>query len=238
MRILIVEDSRELARLIERALRHAGMDVDMVGHAGDAGLAVQTMKYAAIVLDLGLPDEDGLSVLDMLRRRRDDTPVIVVSSRNALGDRVAGLQRGASDYLVKPFAMDELVARIQALLRRSPHAKARALKIANLSLDTESRMATVGDRTIPVPAREAELLEAFLKRGEQVLAHEVLGSLVFGGTQDASSNAIEVYIHRLRRLLADAGADVHIHTIRGIGYLMKAAAAAPVAVTSGHLPGR
>lgn len=225
MRVLIIEDSQELAGLIGNALKRAGMDVDIVGLADDARLANLAVQYAAIVLDLGLPDADGLVVLDQLRKRHDATPVVILSSRSALDDRVTGLERGASDYMVKPFAMAELVARLRSLMRRPPPVQSHVLAMGNVSLDADSRRAVVEGKTLVVPAREAELLEVFLKRGEHVLVHEVLDALVFGGAHDKSSNAVEVYVHRLRRLLADAGSDVEIHTIRGVGYLMKPTAA-------------
>lgn len=226
MRVLIVEDSQELAGLIGNALKRAGMDVDIVGLADDARLAVQAVEYAAIVLDLGLPDADGLAVLEQLRKRHDPTPVLILSSRSALDDRLTGLGKGASDYMVKPFAMVELVARLRALMQRPPPVQSHVLAMGNVSLDVDSRRAVVEGRTLVVPAREAELLEVFLKRGERVLVHEVLDALVFGGVHDKSSNAVEVYVHRLRRLLVDAGSDVEIHTIRGVGYLMKPTVAA------------
>ncbi len=228
MRVLIIEDSRELAGLIADALKRAGIDVDIVGLADDARLAVQAVQYAAIVLDLGLPDADGLKVLDQLRKRHDATPVMILSSRNALDDRVTGLDRGASDYMVKPFAMAELVARLRSLMQRPPDTPSHVLEMGNVAFDADSRCVFIKGRTFTVPAREADLLEVFLKRGERVLVHDVLDALVFGGAHDKSSNAVEVYVHRLRRLLADAGSDVEIHTIRGVGYLMKPAHSARV----------
>lgn len=221
MRVLIIEDSPELARLIGDGLKRAGMDVDIVGLADDARLAVQAVQYAVIVLDLGLPDADGMVVLKQLKKRHDPTPVLILSSRSALDDRLVGLGEGASDYMVKPFAMAELVARLRALMQRPAPVHAHVLAMGNVSLDADSRRAVVEGKALTVPAREAELLEVFLKRGERVLVHEVLDALVFGGAHDKSSNAVEVYVHRLRRLLADAGSDVEIHTIRGVGYLMK-----------------
>jgi DNA-binding response OmpR family regulator len=229
MRVLIIEDSHELAGLIGEALKRAGMDVDIVGLAEEARLAVQAVQYSAIVLDLGLPDTDGLAVLDQLRKRHDPTPVLILSSRGALGDRVSGLERGASDYMIKPFAMAELVARLRALLQRPPEVPAPVFAMGNVAFEAGSRRAVVNGSAHTIPAREAELLEVFLKRGGRVLAHDVLDAVVFGGRHDHSSNAVEVYVHRLRRLLAEAGADVEIHTIRGVGYLMKPAMAASAA---------
>src|SRR5215468_10894238 len=133
MRILVVEDSRELVGLVEKALARAGLDVDSVRNAADAEASLRTMHYAAIVLDLGLPDADGLEVLDHMRRRRDQTPVLILSARGGLDDRIKGLHKGASDYMVKPFAMEELVARLQALLRRAPDSPGHRLMLGNVS---------------------------------------------------------------------------------------------------------
>jgi len=181
------------------------------------------MHYAAIVLDLGLPDADGLEVLDQMRRRRDQTPVLILSARSGLDDRVKGLHKGASDYVVKPFAMEELIARLQALLRRTPESQGQRLTLGNVRFETEGRQATVGGRLLALPLREADLLEVLLKRSGRVVSHSSLQSQVFGATQDVASNAIEVYVHRLRKMLADGGANVLIHTIRGAGYLIDVA---------------
>jgi two-component system response regulator TctD len=222
MRVLVVEDNGELVGLISRALERAGMDVDGVRTVADADASLRAMSYAAVVLDLGLPDADGLTLLDQMRRRRDTTSVLILTARNGIGDRVKGLDRGASDYLVKPFATEELVARLQALLRRTPALENHVLTLGNVALETAGRQATVAGKPIAVPARETDLLEVLMKRNGRLVSHAVLRGQVFGAAQGVSSNAIEVYVHRLRRLLADAGATVQIHTIRGAGYLMKA----------------
>src|SRR3981081_516517 len=138
MRILVVEDNGELVVLLSQALARAGLDVDAARNAADAESSLRTMHYAAVVLDLGLPDVDGLVVLDPMRRRRDQTPVRILSARGGLDDRLTGLHKGASDYLVKPFATEELVARLQALLRRSPGAEGHTVTLGNLSPETEN----------------------------------------------------------------------------------------------------
>jgi two-component system response regulator TctD len=143
MRILVVEDNAELVGLLAKALAVAGLDVDSAANAADAEASLRAMRYAAVVLDLGLPDADGLVVLERLRRRRDQTPVLILSARGGLDDRVAGLHKGASDYLVKPFAMEELIARLQALLRRSPSLEGQRLSLGNLAFETENRQASV-----------------------------------------------------------------------------------------------
>jgi two-component system response regulator TctD len=174
------------------------------------------------VLDLGLPDADGLTLLDQMRRRRDTTPVLILTARSGIDDRVKGLDKGASDYLIKPFATEELIARLQALLRRVPPAEGRVLSLGNIAFDVAGRQASVDGKPVTVPAREADLLEVLMKRSGRLVSHEVLRGQVFGATQGVTSNAIEVYVHRLRKLLADAGATAQIHTIRGAGYLLKA----------------
>jgi DNA-binding response OmpR family regulator len=228
MRILVVEDNKELVALLTKALAHAGLDVDSAGNAGDAEVCLKTMHYAAIVLDLGLPDADGLAVLDQMRRRRDRTPVLILSARSGLDDRITGLHKGASDYLVKPFAMDELIARIQTLLRRSPESEGGdVLTLGNVSFESESRQAKVAGKMLFLPPREADVLQVLLKRTGHTVSQEALEGQVFGMSQNVSSNAIEVYVHRLRRMLADAGANLAIHTIRGVGYLMEVAKDGP-----------
>jgi DNA-binding response OmpR family regulator len=227
MRILVVEDNKELVALLTKALAHAGLDVDSAGNAGDAEVCLKTMHYAAIVLDLGLPDADGLAVLDQMRRRRDRTPVLILSARSGLDDRISGLHKGASDYLVKPFAMDELIARIQTLLRRSPESPGVVMTLGNVSFESESRQAKVAGKTLFIPPREADVLQVLLKRSGQTVSQDALESQVFGMSQNITSNAIEVYVHRLRRMLADAGANLEIHTIRGVGYLMEVAKDGP-----------
>lgn len=225
MRVLVVEDNDELVVLLTKALERAGLDVDGVRTVGDAEASLRAMNYAAVVLDLGLPDADGLSLLDQMRRRRDATPVLILTARSGIEDRVEGLDKGASDYLIKPFATEELIARLQALLRRAPTPEGHVLTLGNVTLETAGRQTSVAGKPVAVPAREADLLEVLMKRNGRLVSHEVLRGQVFGAAQGVSSNAIEVYIHRLRRLLTDAGANVQIHTIRGAGYLMKADAA-------------
>src|SRR5499433_1296923 len=141
MRLLLVEDNDELAQLLTQGLRAEGYDTDLLTTAAEARAAVTTTRYAALVLDLGLPDEDGLSVLRELRQRKDPLPVLVLTARGGLQDRVSGLRSGADDYLVKPFAFEELIARLEALLRRPGQLLGRSLQIANLAFDTESRQA-------------------------------------------------------------------------------------------------
>ena len=220
MRLLVVEDSDELARLLAKGLQAAGFDVDFLTSAGEARAALATTRYAALILDLGLPDGDGLSILRELRHRQDPTPVLVLTARGGVQDRVSGLRSGADDYLVKPFAFDELVARVEALLRRPGQLLGSPLQLANVVFDTESRQTFISDAPQALSSRESAVLELLMRRKDTVVPKKLLEDHIFGLTGDVGSNAVEVYIHRLRKQLADRGAAVKIHTIRGVGYVM------------------
>ena len=220
MRLLVVEDNEELAGLLSAALCDAGFEADAVTTAADARDALSAARYAAVVLDLGLPDEDGLTVLSELRRSEDATPVLVLTARGGVHDRVAGLRAGAYDYLVKPFAYEELVARLQALLRRPGHLLGRSLRVANLTYDTEARQAFVDEKPHVLSAREVAVLELLMRRSGKVVSRKLVEDHLFGLSADVGSNAVEVYVHRLRKQLAETGARVQIHTIRGVGYLI------------------
>ena len=220
MRLLIVEDSEELAQLLANGLKSAGYDSDVLLTASDARAALSTTRYAAVILDLGLPDGDGLSILREIRQRDDPTPVLVLTARGSVDDRVSGLHSGADDYLVKPFAFEELVARLAALLRRPGQLLGSSLHVANLVFDTESRQAFIDDQPQVFSAREAAVLELLMRRQGRVVPKRLVEDHLFGLADDVASNAIEVYVHRLRKQLADRGAKVQIHTMRGVGYLI------------------
>jgi two-component system response regulator TctD len=220
MRLLVVEDNEELAGLLVRGLGAAGFAADVVASASDAQSVLGATRYAAIVLDLGLPDGDGLEVLQALRARQDATPVLVLTARSGVHDRVTGLRSGADDYLVKPFAFEELVARLQALLRRPGELLGRSLRVGNVAFDTEARQAFVDDKPQVFSAREVAVLEILMRRSGRVVSKKLVEDQLFGLSIDVSSNAVEVYVHRLRKQLADSGARVQIHTIRGVGYLI------------------
>ena len=220
MRLLLVEDNEELALLLIQRLSAAGYETDLLTTASEAQAAVATTRYAAMVLDLSLPDGDGLSILREIRQREDPLPVLVLTARSGLQDRVSGLRSGADDYLVKPFAFEELLARLEALLRRPGQLLGRALQIANLAFDTESRQAFIDDRPQVLSARETAVLELLMRRKDRVVSKKLVEDHIFGLSGDVASNAVEVYIHRLRKQLSDRGAKVQIHTIRGVGYLI------------------
>jgi DNA-binding response OmpR family regulator len=220
MRLLLVEDNERFAALLKRGLAGAGFVVDVLPTAEDAVTALRTSRFEIVVLDLGLPDADGLEVLGEMRRRQDATPVLILTARGSLGDRVTGLQSGADDYLVKPFALEELVARLQALLRRPGNLLGIALKLGNVTLDTVARQVFVHDRPLFFSPREIAVLEHLLRHSGRVVAKTLLGENLYGLSQEVVSNAVEVYVHRLRKHLAEVGASVQIHTLRGIGYLI------------------
>jgi len=220
VRLLLVEDNERFAALLKQGLAGAGFTVDVTASAHDASAALETGRWDVIVLDRGLPDADGLDVLAGLRRRGDATPVLILTAHGSLKDRVTGLQSGADDYLVKPFALEELVARLQALLRRPGNLLGLALRLGNLTLDTVARQVFVDDRPIAFSAREIAVLEHLLRRSGRVVAKTLLEGSLYGPAQEVGSNAIEVHVHRLRRHLAETGASVQVHTVRGVGYMI------------------
>jgi DNA-binding response OmpR family regulator len=220
MRLLIVEDNIELSRLVAAGLVAAGYETDVVGSVGEAREAVRSVSYAAMILDLNLPDGDGLSILIELRRRMDPLPVLVLTARDGLQDRVNGLRNGADDYLAKPFAVVELVARLEAILRRPGQLLGSSLNLANLVYDTESRQVFIDGVPRIFSARETSVLEILLRRQGRVVPKKNVEDHIFGLTSDVASNAVEVYVSRLRKQLGEYGAKILIHTIRGVGYLM------------------
>ena len=220
MRLAVVEDNAELARLLSQGLKAEGYDTDIISTAAEARAALAATRYAALILDLGLPDGDGLSILREIRARHDPLPVLVLTARGGVHDRVSGLRNGADDYLVKPFALEELVARLEALLRRPGQLLGRSLQIGNLVFDTESRQAFIDDQPQTLSAREVAVLELLMRRKDRVVSKRLVEDHIFGSAGEVASNAVEVYVHRLRKQLTDRGAKVHIHTVRGVGYIM------------------
>lgn len=220
MRILIVEDNRQLADLLAKGLKSAGYDVDVLTTAAEGLDALSMVSYAALILDLGLPDGDGLSVLRELRHRKDPLPILVLTARGGLNDRITGLRSGADDYLVKPFALEELVARLEAQLRRPGQILGNALRIGNLEFDPRNRQATIDDEPQILSSRETAVLELLMRSKGRVVSKKQVEDHIFGLSGDVASNAIEVYVHRLRKQLSERGAKVQIHTIRGVGYLI------------------
>jgi two-component system response regulator TctD len=220
MRVLIVEDNDTYARLVATRMMQSGFEADLVGSVQEAENAIAKKEYVAIILDLGLPDQDGITLLHGLRLRGDTTPVLIVTARHTLLSRIDGLKEGADDYLVKPFSMDELIARLRAVLRRPEEFASADLSVGNVSLNSKSRLLTVGHHLQPCRMSEIAVLEVLMRHKGRVISRNFVEQRVFGPNDEPESNAIDVCIYRLRRHLADAGATVKIHTIRGVGYMM------------------
>lgn len=219
MRILIVEDDPVLADGLTRTLRQSDYAVDTAndGAAADHVLTAQT--YDLVILDLGLPRMDGFEVLRRLRRRGARVPVLILTARDALDDRVKGLDLGADDYLTKPFDLPELEARARALIRRGHAGGSSTLVHGSLALDVAGRRAMLAGEPLELSGREMGVLEVLMLRIGRVVGKEQLAEQLYGWDEEVGANAIEVYVHRLRRKLEPAG--VHIRTIRGLGYLLE-----------------
>jgi DNA-binding response OmpR family regulator len=220
MRLLIIEDEAALAGLLRGVLERSGFAVDVAGGLGDAGDHLRVAAYDAVILDLGLADGDGLTLLRDLRRRGDGVPVLILTARDAPEDRVAGLDCGADDYVVKPFHMDEVISRVRALLRRPNAVLGVDLQLSNLVLHTATRQVLVGEAPLLLSLRETSLLELLLRHNGRVVPRDSIEGGLYGFDNPASPNAVEVLVHRLRRRLQDASANVVVHTIRGVGYML------------------
>jgi DNA-binding response OmpR family regulator len=220
MRLLVVEDEERLRDLVRQALADAGFTVDALGTAAAADDAIALLPYDAAVLDLGLPDGDGIKVIRSARRAGRDLPILVLTARDAVADRVLGLDSGADDYLVKPFAMTELLARIKALLRRPGGVLGLTLESGNLRLDTVGREVQVDGTPVQMPRHEFAILEQMMRRHGRVVPKAVLEEKIYGLDAEPESNTIPVHVHHLRRRLGAAGARVSIHTVRGVGYML------------------
>jgi len=223
MRILLVEDERRLCETITAGLGRAGFTVDAVESIRDACAATQSIVYDALILDLGLPDGDGLDLLNFLRRKGKSLPVLILTAKDAIEDRVSGLDQGADDYLVKPFAFVELVARLKALLRRPGAVLGTVLVINNLSLDTIAHQASVDDEPLHLSRQEYTVLEQLMRREGRVIPRDVLEDKLYSMDIEISSNPVAVHIHHLRQRLATADVQVRIHTVRGVGYWLSGA---------------
>ena len=221
MRVLIVEDDPVLADGLTRSLRQADYAVDCINDGAEADHVLAAQGYDIVILDLGLPKIDGFEVLRRLRRRGVKVPVLVLTARDALQDRVKGLDLGADDYLTKPFDLPELEARVRALIRRGQSGGSSLLNHGALTLDIAGRRATLDGEPLDLSARELGVLEVLMMRSGRVVGKEQLAEQLYGRDEEVGANAIEVYVHRLRRKLEPAG--VAIRTIRGLGYLLEKA---------------
>lgn len=214
MRLLLVEDDRDLARAVETALVADGYSVDAVATGEAALFLAKQGVHDAIILDLGLPDDDGLSVLAKIRRHQQALPVLILTARGSVDDRIQGLNAGADDYLPKPFDIPELVARLRAITRRASGRSDSTLTIGNVMMDLGSHRVTVDDQVVDIAGREYSVLQTLMSHQGRLLTREQLESSLYAWGEDISSNAIEVYIHGLRKKLGKA----FIKTVRGIGY--------------------
>ena len=220
MKLLIVEDHQELNALLCRHLERIGFAVDAVSTGRKALHAIAMGDYDAMLLDLGLPDIDGMEVLEQCQKIGKRIPCILLTARDALESRLAGLNGGADDYVLKPFEMTELEARLRAVLRRAQAVHQQKLSLGNVAFETESRFATVNGKQVDLLRREAMLLEEMLKVWPRITVKERLEEHLYASRESVTLNAVEALVSRLRRQLREGGADVQIDTVRGIGYRM------------------
>ncbi|OQA41201.1 MAG: Transcriptional activator protein CopR [Chloroflexi bacterium ADurb.Bin325] len=223
MRVLIVEDERKISAYVKRGLEEQGYAVDAVYSGRDALDWAEAAPYDLILLDILLPELDGLGVCRELRRRGLRTPILMLTARDTVDDRVTGLDAGADDYLVKPFALKELLARLRALTRRTADAtRSPVLQVADLSMDTLTHRVKRGDKTIELTAKEYAVLECLLREPERVLTRTVIAEHVWNYDVFNQSNVVDVYIRNLRRKIDDDHPVKLIHTVRGAGYRLSA----------------
>jgi len=214
MRVLLVEDDPLIGNGLQIGLRQEGFAVDWVQDGHAASLALKNGVYELILLDLGLPKQDGLSLLDKLRQQKDTTPVIIITARNTVTDRVSGLDGGADDYLVKPFALEELLARIRVIVRRQSGRAQTILEAGALKLDPAQHRVWLHDTEVFVTVKEFALLHELMREPETLISREKLEEKLYGWDEEIESNAIQVHVYNLRQKL---GAKA-IHTVRGVGY--------------------
>jgi DNA-binding response OmpR family regulator len=217
-RILIVEDDRDMAGLLSRELRALGHTVDSVELAEEALLAARGTDYALMVVDLGLPDGDGLDLVRAMRRLSIEAPILVLTARRKVEDRVIGLGSGADDYLVKPFAIPEVRARVAALLRRPSQLKSNRFSIANVVVDGDALEAVIEGISLPLARKQFQLLELLVRRKNHMTPKRMIEEALYGFDDEVCANSIEAHVYKLRRALRAAGAGVTIETRRGIGY--------------------
>jgi heavy metal response regulator len=221
MRILVVEDEKKVARFIQQGLEEEHYSVD-VAHDGERGtLLAETQGYDLLILDVMLPKLSGIDVTRRLRASRVATPILMLTAKTATEDKVAGLDSGADDYLTKPFAFAELLARVRSLLRRGSKEKSTVLSIVDLELDTVSHKAKRGDRAIDLTAKEYALLEYFLRNKNRVLSRTIISEHIWDYNFDTGTNLIDVYVNHLRNKIDNGFEKKLIHTVRGVGYVLR-----------------
>ena len=221
MRILIAEDQKDLNRIITKRLSAEGYYVDSCFDGDEALSYIEMAEYDGIILDIMMPKRDGLSVLHSLRKKGIGTPVLFLTARDAVEDRVLGLDSGADDYLVKPFAFDELIARIRAMTRKSAGNSSNIFSVADLVMDTASHTVTRGGKEIALSAKEFSLLEYLLRNKGHVLSRTMIENHLWNFDYSGGTNAVDVYIRYLRKKVDDGFEPKLIHTVRGCGYVLK-----------------
>ncbi len=221
MRLLLVEDYPPLQKSVVKGLREAGFAVDVTGDGREALWYAESNQYDVIVLDLMLPGLDGLSILSRLRAKGRQSHVLIITAKDAVADRVAGLNAGADDYLVKPFEFDELLARVQAMVRRSYHRKNPVMEIGPLRINTATQQVQRGDADLQLTAREYALLEYLAMRAGELVTRTDIWEHVYDFRSDATSNVVDVYVGHLRRKIDHEGESSLIETVRGRGYLLR-----------------
>lgn len=222
MRVLLVEDDRQLATFVARGLRKNAYAVDVAFDGREGLFFAETNDYDVVVLDVMLPHVDGLEICARLRRSGRTAPILMLTARDAVADRIAGLDAGADDYLTKPFDFEELLARLRALLRRLKDYREPVLVVGDLSVDTASRTAERGTRPVPVTSKEFALLEFLARNADRVVGRAEIAEHVWDNSYDAFSNIIDVYIRRLRQKIDDGESVRLVHTRRGAGYMLSA----------------
>jgi DNA-binding response OmpR family regulator len=221
MRVLVVEDEKKLAGFIRRALREDGHAVDLCHDGEDGSHSAVSQDYDAIILDLQLPRRDGITILRELRERKKTAAVIILTARDTVQDRVRGLDEGADDYLVKPFALDELRARVRALLRRGRGSTSTLLRYSNLTMNLLDRVVHRGDREIELTQKEFALLEYFVRNAQRVLTRTSIAEHVWDYNFDWQSNVVDVFVNLLRKKTEEGREPRLIQTVRGVGYVLK-----------------
>jgi DNA-binding response OmpR family regulator len=221
MRILVVEDDKKTAEFIFKAFKSEGFAVDLLPNGNDALVAVSTIPYDVVVLDIMLPGRDGLSLVQQWRAHGNNTPVLLLSARSEVSERVAGLDVGADDYLAKPFALSELVARVRALGRRGAEAKPASLQVRDLTLDTLTRTAMRGGIKIDLTTREYRLLEYLMRQAGRICTRMMILEKVWDYSFDPGSNVVDVYVRKLREKIDTGFEPKLMHSVRGVGYVIK-----------------
>jgi DNA-binding response OmpR family regulator len=222
MRILVIEDEKKVAQALKKGLESAHYDVEVAFSGEEGFFLLHSQKFDLVILDLMLPGRDGLEILTTLRGRQDKTPVLILTAKDTIEDRVVGLDAGADDYLIKPFAFPELLARLRALLRRGIDGQVLKIKLADLEMDLVGRLVIRGGRPIPLTIKEFELLEYLLRNQGQIVTREMLAREVWEETQRATplNNVIDVHIARLRKKIDEPFAKKLLHTVRGVGFVL------------------